>query len=296
MNQIDCSSFYNEYRGHKESHIKLLINEFKKDHKNIIYLAGDSSLDNKFWLDSSDYEDAVNGYQYILSPPKMKTDIAYHFNKLLEESDSNYCVINTSIEESTLADRKYNLLTQDKIIQENITCDDILIVSIGGNDIALKPSVSTMTNMASLICLNTNTMLSSGPDSSWGMTYFINMFKSDVENYIKKMIGDKKPKKIIVCMIYYPDEKGSGSWADRTLNLLGYNKNPDKLKLIIHQIFKYGTSEIRIPGCDIVPFPMFNVLDGKNTNDYIQRVEPSALGGLKLATAFKKILFKNTVV
>ena len=65
--------------------------------------------------------------------------------------------------------------------------------------------------------------------------------------------------------------------------------------LIIRQIFKYATTQIKIPGCDVVPFPMFNVLDGTNTNDYVQRVEPSSDGGLKLANAFYKCCFENII-
>ena len=33
----------------------------------------------------------------------------------------------------------------------------------------------------------------------------------------------------------------------------------------------------------MIPVPLFHVLDGKNTEDYVARVEPSALGGKKMA-------------
>ena len=38
-------------------------------------------------------------------------------------------------------------------------------------------------------------------------------------------------------------------------------------------------------GTEVVPFPLFKVLDGKNTDDYLQRVEPSPSGGKKMADA-----------
>jgi hypothetical protein len=38
-----------------------------------------------------------------------------------------------------------------------------------------------------------------------------------------------------------------------------------------------------VPGSEVIPVPLFNALDGKNTLDYVARVEPSALGGKKLA-------------
>lgn len=42
-------------------------------------------------------------------------------------------------------------------------------------------------------------------------------------------------------------------------------------------------STIRIKGSEVIPTPLFNVLDGKRSEDYIARVEPSALGGRKMA-------------
>lgn len=293
--KIDTNTFYAEYHGHKTSHLDILLCQMKNMNKKIIYFAGDSSLDNKYWIFDLPFEDAVNGYQHILKPPKMKPDVAYHFNKLLEISEYNdYCVVNTSIEESTLGNRKDDLMPQDKIIRQNITNDDILIVCVGGNDIALKPSTTTITNLSSLILTDNETLIKSDYDNSSSMKYFINMFKINIKNYIKKLITDKHPK-IIVCMFYYPDEKITECWADRILSLIDYNKKPDKLKYIVRQIFKYGISEIKIPNHDIIPFPMFKVLDGKNTNDYIQRVEPSSIGGFKIALALKKCIFENVM-
>ena len=84
-------------------------------------------------------------------------------------------------------------------------------------------------------------------------------------------------------MIYYPDEKMTGSWADRTLGFLGYNTNPEKLQAAIHQIFLHATSKIKIEGTKVIPFAMYSILNGKITDDYVQRVEPSGQGGYKLA-------------
>jgi hypothetical protein len=42
-------------------------------------------------------------------------------------------------------------------------------------------------------------------------------------------------------------------------------------------------SKIEITGCDIVPIPLFHVLDGRTSTDYIARVEPSSDGGRKMA-------------
>ena len=51
-----------------------------------------------------------------------------------------------------------------------------------------------------------------------------------------------KPKTILVCMIYYPDETATASWAGPALGLLGYNANPTKLQLMIRRAFTEATS------------------------------------------------------
>ena len=288
--KMDTATFYGEYHGHTVSDITRLRNGLLalNPQRNFVYLAGDSSLDNKYWLMNDDYQEAVNGYEKVLQPPNMLPDISYHLNTLLV--GSNYYAINTAIEESTIASREKGLLPQDQFIRNHITHNDILIVSLGGNDIALSPSAATIFNAAKMVYLNSLGMIKKGPESAWGMSHFIEMFKDDVQKYILQLIGNVRPKKIIVCMIYYPDQTMTGSWADRTLGLLGYNDDPTKLQEAIKQIFLRATCNINIPGSEVIPFPMYQVLNGTDTNDYIARVEPSNKGGMKLAQAFTKII------
>ncbi len=118
------------------------------------------------------------------------------------------------------------------------------------------------------------------------------MFRDQIKEYIMKLIGNKRPHKIIVCMIYYPDEKSTGSWADRVLGYLGYNEDPVKLQAVIEQLFIHATKDIIIPNCQVIPFAMYKILNGKNTSDYVQRVEPSEAGGKKLSRAFVKCCLK----
>ncbi len=94
-------------------------------------------------------------------------------------------------------------------------------------------------------------------------------------------------------MIYYLDEQAGGSWADTALKLLGYNSDPDKLQLLIRQAYEMATCHIQLEGIEIVPFPLFQVLNGKNHADYIQRVEPSSQGGRKIANALLDEVIKQ---
>jgi hypothetical protein len=48
-------------------------------------------------------------------------------------------------------------------------------------------------------------------------------------------------------------------------------------------VFKEAISKIRIQGSTVIPVPLYHVLDGTNTQDYVARVEPSPTGGRKMA-------------
>ena len=106
----------------------------------------------------------------------------------------------------------------------------------------------------------------------------IDLFKHRVGNYVRRLVGTTKPKKVIICMIYHLDEQSSGSWADCALRCLCYDWHPGRLQAGIEAAFKSATCKIKIDGTEVVPFPLFEVLDGKNTEDYLQRVEPSPSG------------------
>ena len=235
VTKIDANSFYREYHGHKVDHLQSIYTSvsLESPKRSLIFLAGDSSLDNKYWLNKENDKSAINGYETFLSPPKMRPDVNYFINKrLFDQHDNRYFCINAAIEESTIGARKLSntLLAQDIFIQQYISNNDILVVSLGGNDLALRPTPSTAWNMLLMNYLNSLQMIEQGPSVAWGINYFISMFKDDIKNYIIQIIGDKRPKKVIVCMIYYPDEKMTGSWADNTLGYLGYNSNPKSYK------------------------------------------------------------------
>ena len=40
---------------------------------------------------------------------------------------------------------------------------------------------------------------------------------------------------------------------------------------------------MKIPGSEVIGIPLFAAMNGKNTREYSQRVEPSSLGGRKMA-------------
>jgi hypothetical protein len=61
-----------------------------------------------------------------------------------------------SVEATQLNERCFRLKPQDAFLRENIGKDDILIVSVGGNDIARRPTLCTIAAMTGLLCLPTS--------------------------------------------------------------------------------------------------------------------------------------------
>ena len=91
------------------------------------------------------------------------------------------------------------------------------------------------------------------------------LFRNRVENYVRNLVSKRKPKRVLVCMVYFLDEKASGSWADMALSCLCYDLAPHRLQAGIRAAFEHGTRKIRIPGVEVVPVPLFDALDGKSS-------------------------------
>mmetsp|Transcript_6196 Transcript_6196/g.12868 ORF Transcript_6196/g.12868 Transcript_6196/m.12868 type:complete len:334 (-) Transcript_6196:23-1024(-) len=303
--------YYNEYHGHLVSDLTAVHSALRSSGSSsssgdrpLIFTAGDSSLDNKYWF--HDHAKALGGYEKVLRPPTMRQDVAYHLTSLsLRDKADGPVAINCAVEATTLNQRMYGLLPQDKFIRDNLRPSDVLVVSVGGNDIALAPAPCTIANMLGLICCVPKPCIENGcgvplpcDDCCCGCGagclstllscppcggYFLHLFGTRVRKYVESLVSKTKPKLVLVCMIYYLDQKPGASWADGTLSALGYNRDPSKLQLLIRKTFEHATSKIKIPGVEVVPVPLFEVLDGTRTEDYVARVEPSAVGGRKMA-------------
>jgi len=156
MTAVRAHDFYGEYHGHIVEHLRPLLQTMRMDpKKRIIWTAGDSSLDNKYWFKAQ--ADAVGSHRLVLRPPVSKQDVTYWLNAEASARGLPHLeAINTAVEATTLNQRSRfgcpNLLPQDNFIRENIGPDDVLVISIGGNDIAMAPAPCTILNMVCLIC------------------------------------------------------------------------------------------------------------------------------------------------
>ena len=75
-----------------------------------------------------------------------------------------------------------------------------------------------------------------------------------------------------------------------------YGRRADPLQRVrIATLFeRIAAKGFDVDGVEVRPFPLFKVLDGKDTADYVQRVEPSVQGGRKIARAFLDELFPTS--
>ncbi|OAA72448.1 Esterase, SGNH hydrolase-type, subgroup [Cordyceps fumosorosea ARSEF 2679] len=296
--KINTSRFYFEYKGHDIADLTTFFNIVTAHRPGapIVYLAGDSSLDNKYWLPTpptssrrnsaapADHDDDAvpEIYHLALQTPRPKADVAFWLNRRL---GSRATALNLAVEASLLRERDgAALLPHDEFIRDRITPEDVLVVSVGGNDIAMRPTPWTVLHMLWLAWLTPLSSIRSG--RAWALRYFVRLFKTRTEAYIEKMVAKTKPRAVIVCMVYYPLEAlpGSGiSWADKALAALGYNGRPGRLQAGIQQMYEQATRRIKVAGVRVDTCPLFEALDGKNAVDYEERVEPSVQGGRKMA-------------
>ncbi|KAK0363941.1 hypothetical protein LTR02_005607 [Friedmanniomyces endolithicus] len=294
--KVDPLPFYREWAGHPLTDLAKVHSAIQtaRPNKPIVYLAGDSSLDNKAWVPSAGpggepLPTAVPDiYNSILTTPKPKPDVAFWLNHFLNHKAT---ALNTAIEASLLRHRDTTLLPHDDFIRDHIQPKDILIVSIGANDIALSPTASTMRHMLQLAWLTPLSSIERGTASS--LAYFKHMFGEQTKAYITRLIAKQKPRVVIVCTIYYPLEAGVGaqpSWADTQLKALGYGWFPGQLQAAIRKIYEQATSAMRIEGTTVVSCPLFESMDGKLKEDYVERVEPSVQGGKKMAAHLVRLL------
>ncbi len=279
--------FYDNYYGHKISHLETLTSQFRKLRHSIIFLAGDSSLDNKYWVLDEARLPTHAGYQCVM--PKVHLldmkeeyeavpDVAYWLHNRCQHY--RMACVNAAVEEATLSSKMNDMNAQDTFVMNNIQPNDVLVVSIGGNDIALKPTMGTIMAMAGLMW---QPMIMLGYYNP-SMIYLRHLFKTTLEMYIKKLTFLKKPRLIIVCFLYYPDENSQvESWANPTLSALGYDRNPCSLQERMKLVFEMCVKQIQLDGYHIKFLPLFQVLNGKRTEEYAKRVEPSSLGGRKMA-------------
>lgn len=279
--------FYEQYHGHPLEDLKIIHETLRRQGKHIVWLCGDSSLDNKFWnLDC--VEDACNGYENIIVPAKSVCDVAHEINKVL--CDSQYACINCALEESTVSRRMENgLYPQDLFVQQHLSNNDILIVSLGGNDTVLQPSVDIVCSIAALY-LTPQWLLRNG----WciGKGPLRKVFEEGMQKYVDQLTAYTSPRLVMPCAIYFPCVLGNG-WCDRVLSLLNYSAggNPSQLQEIIRLGYSEFICNLRAPESSrLIPIPLYELLDPYDTLDYKSRVEPSAQGGKKMATRFVEIV------
>lgn len=117
------NGFYNEYYGHKISDLEQLhdyIRSSKGQDSIVIWLSGDSSLDNKCYVDT--FVPAVNGYDKILKSGNSKPDVAYWINKILQDNGvgGKITAINCAVEESSIGSRACGRMhPHDKFIRDH---------------------------------------------------------------------------------------------------------------------------------------------------------------------------------
>jgi hypothetical protein len=290
---LSTEAFYRPYHGHTPAELEVVANALRAHgggRRSIVWLAGDSSLDNKFWLDDARKIPAANGLASVFSPPHTPPDIAAHLNILLASELPTFGCVNAAVEESTLGGRGSALSrgapflssAQDALLARCLEAGDVIVASAGGNDVVLKPAVSTVAALGAVLALGSDAGIDSG--AACGMGTLVALFKREMEAYLAALTAATKPVCALALFPYFPGVTGNG-WADTSLSLMGYTGNPARLQRVMRAVYKLATQQLVVPGVTVVPLALFDVLDANEEGDYVARVEPSAKGGAKMARA-----------
>ena len=267
--RVRSSQFYSQYHGHPVTGLEQVLAAMDETCTRRVFLAGDSSLDNKHWLFRTNIKEsafqeplsssrsdpdndrhtlapALSGYSTALSPPLMVKDVTYWCQREAQErGKQDLGFLNCAVEESALSDRRGGrLLEQDEFVRDNIRSNDILIVSVGGNDVVLKPSTCTMLAMFGLTILTPGFAVSRWR-TGFGIRHMAHLFGPRVQRFIEALTAKVRPRAVIVCSIYYPCAVTEG-WASTLLNLVGYGRNPAHLQSLIQLIHDRATSNITL--------------------------------------------------
>lgn len=272
--KIVSSTFYSLYNGHPLPDLETLATNLPTPR---IWLAGDSTLDNKYWLPPASHTPPAS-YAPLLSPQLARRDIAYWLTHLAPPTHP-FPAINCAVEESTLRARRSRLLAHDALLAKRLAPDDVLVVCIGANDVALGPSLALAFAVLANVYLG----------ERFGRRTLRRLFVKGAERYIARLTENTRPRLVLVCTLYYLDISRSPSWAGMVLRMLSYNSRPGLLQAAIRRVFQY-THEITVDGTKVVPVPLFEALDGNDSGDYVARVEPSEQGGRKVAELILKVM------
>lgn len=157
LGKVSAKAYYSEYHGHRVKDLEQVLPVLRAKSSRLIWTAGDSSLDNKYWVDEE--ASAVGAYKDVLEPARSVKDVTYwlnyhcHNSKKKNSPRKATAAINAAVEATTLNERTFQLRPQDIFIRDNLQANDVLIVSIGGNDIAMKPCPCTIASIGAIVCM-----------------------------------------------------------------------------------------------------------------------------------------------
>jgi hypothetical protein len=55
-------------------------------------------------------------------------------------------------------------------------------------------------------------------------------------------------------------------------------------------MFETSTCKVKVQGTEVVTCALFEVMDGTRGEEYVERVEPSVIGGRKMAERYRELL------
>lgn len=175
--------------------------------------------------------------------------------------------VNAAVEESCLKDAPS---AHDGFVLSHVKPGDFVVISIGGNDLILKPSNSVLMSMGVGTYLVPDSCIDTA--LSWLPNPLYDLFVTRTQEYVDMFY---KASRKVVYTPYFPCQSGVG-WASRLLDRINMDKAQTTIRAV-HNIYHKKLKDITAAA------PLYEALDCTNELDYKYRVEPSVQGGKKIS-------------
>lgn len=260
------------------------------ENKTMIYLIGDSLLDNGNEIKKID-QPVIQSYENVISDKIMKNDICYQINSLLQENNKNFVCINCATANASVSDKKIKLDNiKDMFVSRRMKDGDVLVVSLSGNDLSsTKMDFASKIQLFNVIQSSSIEKIKQNPSM---LQFLFSICKDQLTSYIKRIIHVTKPSKVLLFGLMYPcTDATQQSTVSSSLEYIQYSQNPGKLQCILDMINQYAISKIQIPGIDITYIETSSIIDCNNKNEYVDRTIPSEIGGIKISNTIYESIF-----
>ncbi|MES2217613.1 MAG: SGNH/GDSL hydrolase family protein [Pseudomonadota bacterium] len=256
----------------------------------IITLLGDSTIDNKFWVNELFGAPQLSVVENLIE--MLPEHVIHDYSR---DGFTTQDVLNGAYEDKVLAIKKYSLYPHEflqplKLAEESIKKSQYVIVSVGGNNVR-------------------EFLMEAGNLEDWLRSDFINdnfekmlaKLRNEYVEIVHRIRTLNNSARIILMTQYYPSESQHDykiyQFMQELGEILDFGVSSNNCMTVIHEIMKmiYNNIFERIPTENLVVADITSSLNLYDDTNYVCQIEPSGSGGKKIAQMLKFMVSSHIV-